>query len=479
MGQRTEAQPGTEQLNGTPSRSSGRDTVWSCDVLSIHDALWSSRGIQAIRPGETVQRDGPVLYLLLRDRQLVEFDVGRVIKLLHWLNPRCLRLRIGRKSLEHHRERIVSTEDGSFVRAERRYGRRTSAHTQVWITGDASLARRWAAHETGIAAHEDFRASRPTIECAPARTEGSTHKADVREEADEWLQNAVASWGKPTSVFPEVYEYSPGVWAHETSTIDPSARIVAPVWIGEGARIPEGAVLIGPIIVRDAEPVNRGVPEIDWAEVKSPHWKLKPLRSGVKARLLAKRAFDIAFSLMVLAVTLPFYPLIMLLIYLEDGRPFFFLHRRQTLGGREFPCIKFRTMRKDAEEMKRKLASENASDGPQFHMKNDPRILKVGGFLRATHLDELPQFLNVLAGHMSVVGPRPSPDDENQFCPSWREARLSVRPGVTGLWQIKRTREPLTDFQEWIRYDLEYVQHQSFARDLAIIARTLGRLIGR
>lgn len=77
---------------------------------------------------------------------------------------------------------------------------------------------------------------------------------------------------------------------------------------------------------------------------------------------------------------------------------------------------------------------------------------------------------------MSVVGPRPSPDSENQFCPAWREARLSVRPGITGLWQVRRQREPETDFQEWIRYDLEYVQHYSFWRDIEIIWATLGRV---
>ena len=80
---------------------------------------------------------------------------------------------------------------------------------------------------------------------------------------------------------------------------------------------------------------------------------------------------------------------------------------------------------------------------------------------------------------MSVVGPRPSPDKENQFCPAWREARLSVRPGVTGLWQVRSTREPETDFQEWIMYDLEYVQHHSLARDLRIIVQTLRRMASR
>lgn len=178
-----------------------------------------------------------------------------------------------------------------------------------------------------------------------------------------------------------------------------------------------------------------------------------------------------------LAVTVPFYPLVMLAIAVEDGTPFFFAHRRQTLGGREFPCLKFRTMRRDAEKIKAELMTVNAADGPQFFMENDPRVTAVGRFCARFQIDELPQFINVLLGHMSVVGPRPSPDKENQYCPAWREARLSVRPGVTGLWQVSRTREPQTDFQEWIRYDLEYVQHQSFIGDLRIIIRTIRTII--
>ena len=96
-------------------------------------------------------------------------------------------------------------------------------------------------------------------------------------------------------------------------------------------------------------------------------------------------------------------------------------------------------MRKDAEKIKQRLVEENGIDGPQFFMQQDPRLTRIGAVLRKRQLDELPQFVNVLLGHMSIVGPRPSPYAENQFCPPWREARLSVRPGITGLWQIKRS----------------------------------------
>jgi lipopolysaccharide/colanic/teichoic acid biosynthesis glycosyltransferase len=163
----------------------------------------------------------------------------------------------------------------------------------------------------------------------------------------------------------------------------------------------------------------------------------------------------------------------MLAIWLEDGRPFFFAHRRETLGGRVFNCLKFRSMRRDADEIKKRLLAQNQADGPQFFMEDDPRLLGVGKLIRKTYIDELPQFFNVLMGSMSIVGPRPSPHRENQYCPPWREARLSVRPGITGLWQVRRTRRRGMDFQEWIKYDIEYVENISWRLDLAIIWETL------
>jgi lipopolysaccharide/colanic/teichoic acid biosynthesis glycosyltransferase len=188
---------------------------------------------------------------------------------------------------------------------------------------------------------------------------------------------------------------------------------------------------------------------------------------------MGRRIFDIVFSLAALLLTAPLYPLIMFAIWLEDGPPFFFAHSRQTIGGRNFSCYKIRTMSRNADADKAMLAERNVCDGPQFHIEDDPRLLRVGRLLRRLHLDELPQFVNVLLGQMSVIGPRPSPDEENQFCPAWREARLSVKPGITGLWQVDRTRAPNADFQEWIRHDVEYVERQSVGLDAVILYRTI------
>jgi lipopolysaccharide/colanic/teichoic acid biosynthesis glycosyltransferase len=130
-----------------------------------------------------------------------------------------------------------------------------------------------------------------------------------------------------------------------------------------------------------------------------------------------------------------------------------------------------------ADVIQEKLRVISQVDGPQFKIADDPRISTIGRFVRDTYLDEIPQFLNVLCGQMSVVGPRPSPESENTLCPWWRDARLSVRPGITGLWQVCRSREPTRDFQEWIHYDSEYVKNLSLRMDLWICWQTAKKMV--
>lgn len=462
-----------------PPAPRGNATIWRQTAGEIHDLLWASRCIQVVRNGSPrpVEREGPALYLLLTGRQLVHFPLDTILKRMHWSAPRLLRLRVVVHDPIDYTEHIDGGDRGVVFR--RSYRRPVQRSERVWITADPALAAVWTNADSPSAARAALRTlvDRDAVESIKVEGESS----GFRGPADEyrWLSIALKHWDKPNSVLPEVYAYQSGVWAHETAEIAPTARIYGRVWIGAGKRVPDRAVIVGPVIVPDAEggALAGRLPPIDWTLVRSPHWALPSLTGGGTVRRAVKRGFDIVFSLAVLAVTVPFYPLVMLAIAVEDGTPFFFAHRRQTLGGREFPCLKFRTMRRDAEKIKAELMTVNAADGPQFFMENDPRVTAVGRFLRRFQIDELPQFINVLLGHMSVVGPRPSPDKENQYCPAWREARLSVRPGVTGLWQVSRTREPQTDFQEWIRYDLEYVQHQSFIGDLRIIIRTIRTII--
>jgi len=192
---------------------------------------------------------------------------------------------------------------------------------------------------------------------------------------------------------------------------------------------------------------------------------------------LGKRVLDIVGSLVALGLTAIIFPIVAIAIKLNSKGPVFYVHRRQGRHGREFGCMKFRTMVTEAHQLQDVVRAINEVDGPQLKIGEDPRVTLVGSFLRETNLDEIPQFINVLLGHMSLVGPRPSPDEENQMCPSWREARLSVRPGITGLWQVARSRDRTNDFQEWIHYDIEYVRNLSLWLDLVIVVKTLRVLL--
>lgn len=189
-----------------------------------------------------------------------------------------------------------------------------------------------------------------------------------------------------------------------------------------------------------------------------------------------KRIADVIAAIIVLVLFLPIFPIIAIAIKLASRGPVFFKDPRQGLHASHFECIKFRTMKVGAHKIQNTLRILNQADGPQFKLTDDPRINPVGRFLRDTYLDEIPQFFNVLLGQMSVVGPRPSPEAENTLCPSWRDARLSVRPGLTGLWQVRRTRQPMKDFQEWIHYDVDYVRTLSLKLDIWICWRTARKM---
>jgi len=190
-----------------------------------------------------------------------------------------------------------------------------------------------------------------------------------------------------------------------------------------------------------------------------------------------KRIADIVFSLVVLILSTPIFLIVAAVIKLTSPGPVFYPARRQGQYGVEFNCLKFRTMIVQADALQERLRVVNQVDGPQFKIEDDPRITGIGKFLRDTCIDEIPQFINVLLGQMSVVGPRPSPERENRTCPAWRDARLSVRPGITGLWQINRTRKIGMDFQEWVYYDMEYVRNLNLWMDVRICVRTVLHLL--
>ncbi len=201
-----------------------------------------------------------------------------------------------------------------------------------------------------------------------------------------------------------------------------------------------------------------------------------PRQEGLYLRF-GKRLLDIVGSAVALVVSAPVMAVLAVLIKLESHGPVFYRSVRIGRGGRPFVFYKLRSMVKDADRDRHHLAHMNEADGPVFKIARDPRVTRIGRLLRSTSLDELPQFYNVLAGDMSLVGPRPPiPEEVAQYEP-WQLRRLDVRPGITCLWQISgRSR---IGFQEWMRLDLEYIRHQSLSLDLRILARTLPAVLSR
>jgi exopolysaccharide biosynthesis polyprenyl glycosylphosphotransferase len=184
-----------------------------------------------------------------------------------------------------------------------------------------------------------------------------------------------------------------------------------------------------------------------------------------------KDAFDKLVGLSALALTAPVFLFVTLIIRLDDGGPAFFRQTRVGRDGRDFTVYKFRTMVMDAEKLKTELAASNDHDGVLFKMRKDPRITKVGSWLRRWSLDELPQLLNVVRGDMSLVGPRPALPDEAARYGDYVRRRLVVKPGLTGLWQVNGRSD--LSWEESVRLDLRYVENWSLVLDLQILWKTL------
>ncbi len=187
--------------------------------------------------------------------------------------------------------------------------------------------------------------------------------------------------------------------------------------------------------------------------------------------LLSKRLTDIGISAVLLALALPLMLLVALLIKVGSRGAVLFHQTRCGLNGRLFTLYKFRTMVDNAEQRRQELAHLNEMRGPAFKLRKDPRVTRLGRFLRKFSLDELPQLWNVLKGDMSLVGPRPPVPDEVAEYKRWQRRRLSMRPGLTCLWQVSGRNE--VDFNEWMKLDLEYIDSWSPLLDLRILARTI------
>jgi len=325
-----------------------------------------------------------------------------------------------------------------------------------------------------------------------------------------------ARWPKNFRGYMQIHEAN-------NATVSEEARVFGKVLLGRDVHVSPGAIILGPAVIGDDVRIEQGAvvkSSVIGAGVTVPRKHIVqnrvitsddrlndkrslkenrygPLQYNVALRTpgrengnsifriwprfsyarFFKRIFDIISSTILIILFAPVLPFLSLAVKFNSSGPVFYKARRQGLHSKEFNCLKFRTMMTGADSIQSRLRAMSEVDGPQFKIEDDPRITTVGKFLRDTYLDEIPQFFNVLVGQMSLIGPRPSPEKENSLCPPWRDARLSVRPGITGLWQICRTRQEGQDFQEWIYYDTKYVKGLSVWVDLWVCWKTVKKLV--
>lgn len=329
-------------------------------------------------------------------------------------------------------------------------------------------------------------------------------------------------------VFRNSREISEGVWVGEGVEIEPSARLTGPVLIGDNCRIGRDVTIIGPVaigsdsyvddgarveesfiapaarigklsvlseslvagrgVVRKGENVHRSfvvnakdlhgglslVPIAldDGFKVVLRHGRFVPaVRRRRQIYRAFKRSVDVMASTSMLVVLSPVMGAIAAAIKMQGDGSVFYSQPRCGKGGREFEMYKFRTMVEGAHDMQQDLKQQKDVDGPMFKLENDPRVTRLGRFLRDTSLDELPQLVNVFKGEMSLVGPRPLIMQEMDFAPSWRDIRLQVTPGITGLWQVNGRHK--VSFHDWIKNDIRYVKERSVSLDTKILLSTL------
>lgn len=319
-------------------------------------------------------------------------------------------------------------------------------------------------------------------------------------------------------------EIAEGVWAGENANISSRAFVLGPVIIGDNCTIGESAQIIGPAVIGNNCSIGKRAKvreSVIWNDLEledgatirhciagsgvrvyagdtldnkilvdylrpsdvnlmPTQYEFNGLMESVARRmggarykifLGIKRLVDLTAAAMLLILLSPLIIGLSIIIKLDSDGPSVFRQRRCGRHGKDFVMYKFRTMVKDASALQQTLASKSNVDGPMFKLQKDPRITRIGGFLRKTSLDELPQLFNVLKGDMSLVGPRPLVMDEMKFSPSWRNIRLRVKPGITGLWQVEGRSE--ASFQDWIRHDVFYVKKQSLFLDLKILFKTM------
>jgi len=228
----------------------------------------------------------------------------------------------------------------------------------------------------------------------------------------------------------------------------------------EGVKVTIAMDLFNLKIAKSHQTELGGIPLLTFETTVAEEWQL-----------FVKRAVDIVMSGLAIIILSPGFLVVAALIRLSSSGPVMFKQKRVSLNGRKFVLYKFRTMYKGAEKKLSEIEDYNEMGGPVFKMKKDPRITPVGRILRKFSIDELPQLFNVFVGHMSLIGPRPLPIYEVEKFEPWHRRRLSMRPGITCLWQVKGRNK--IDFEEWMKLDLEYLDNWSLWLDFKILVKTI------
>jgi lipopolysaccharide/colanic/teichoic acid biosynthesis glycosyltransferase len=473
------ARKSASRLDQLPAR------IWGKTVPELWASYLGEHQVQLILPGSTATIDPEGIYLLCDCKHVMDIDIAKALEVFLRSNREFAWIRLRDDRIAGYREKYVTDHfSGRLLRIERLYNSPRARSYRLALTRSAEVAALWQSAVETSQFNEAYLTETNESKRGVIRVQGIPFDLSDEEDVTQFMVQLISLWKNPGKTIAGIGSDRAGVWSMDPAAVPESARIAGNIWVGTDRYVDEGECLIGPAVLWDRKLSNgtrpaRRLPAATNA-VLSGDDRQRGATSGLRKGNLrrpiydiTKRTFDIVFAVIALTLTLPFYPIIALLIYLEDGLPIFFGHARETKGGRAFACMKFRSMRRDAEEIRRRILEQNMCDGPQFFIDRDPRLTRVGKIIRDLQVDEWPQFFHVLTGKMSVVGPRPLPEPENQYCPAWRDARLSVRPGITGLWQVKRKRLPGLDFQEWIKYDIEYVENRSMGLDLWIIMQSI------
>ncbi len=336
----------------------------------------------------------------------------------------------------------------------------------------------------------------------------------IKKETSSNSKNEIMDqiWiGKNTRISPKAYLLGPIVIG-DNCIIEDDAQIIGPTSISNGSYIEKEVLVRESIIWQKSHLMSKSRIEFSLVGESSVISKNKTIRNAVvlqdkklnvnfnsmlsfttngtkvfsnrngrsvsffynflrrKVFLINKRLLDVLISFIGLLLFSPLFVIIAILIKRDSPGPVLFSQKRCGLEGENFKMFKFRTMIKDANNLQAKLWDKNDAEGPMFKMENDTRLTGIGRFLRKTSLDELPQFLNILKGEMSLVGPRPLVIEEMKFASSWRDIRLKVKPGLTGVWQVNNRHD--LSFNSWIMGDIFYVKNQSLWLDIKILLKT-------